>query len=44
MKFLFDENLSPKLPTILAVHFPNSIKEQINRFNNHPSESILIIS
>ncbi len=40
MKLLFDENLSPKLPILLALHFPNSIHVRDCQLKGFPDEDI----
>ncbi len=40
MKLLFDENLSPKLPRILSVDFPESMHVRDCRLKGFPDEDV----
>ena len=40
MKLLFDENLSPKLPRILSVYFPESMHIRDCGLKGFPNEAV----
>lgn len=40
MKLLFDENLSPKLPRMIAAHFPQSVHVRECGLLGHPDEAV----